>query len=142
MFNSLVRFPASSSAAFDWQREIFDAFRDFGLEVIGTDRFPLYNCRYDKDKNLILELAVAGYSKDRLTIELVDGDTLVIKGEGRTDISADSYTIQNISNKNFTKNFRLTREVEVKNVALEDGILIITLGVKGEKDNRQIFKPI
>lgn len=142
MFNSLVTFPASSSQWGTLQQEIFDAFRDFGFEIIGGDqKFPIYNCRYNEAKELILDLAVAGYSKERLSVELVDRDTLVVKGEGDTNISSDFFTIRNISNKSFTKSFRLSREVDIKSVTLENGILSVTMSVLGEKDNRKVFKP-
>jgi len=141
MLHSLVRFPSSSSVWGSFQQEIFDAFRDFGFEVVGTDKFPLYNSRYDKDKNLILELAVAGYSKDRLSVELVDHDTLVIKGEGDPAVTEDFYSIRNISNKTFTKSFRLNREVDITAVELKDGILSVTMVVLGERQARKVFKP-
>lgn len=139
--HSLIRFPASSTLFSDFQRDIASLFRDFNLEVIGTEKFPLYNFRYTEDKDLVIEMAVAGYSKDRLDVELIDNNTLIVKGEGRTDIPADTYTIQQISNRSFKKSFRLNRDVDVKDVSLEDGILTITVAVQGERENRKLFKP-
>lgn len=142
MFNSLVQFPSSSSTWGSLQKEIIDTFRDFGLEVVGSEKFPLYNCRYNEAKDLIIDLAVAGYSKERLSVELVDRSTLIIKGDGDKTISSDHYTVRNISNKSFIQNFRLTREVEVKSVMYNDGILSITMTVLGQRENRKVFKPV
>lgn len=141
MFNNLTIFPASSTLFYDLQKEIRDMFRDFGLEVTGSDKFPLYNCHYTKDKDLVLEIAVAGYAKDQLTIEQ-DADSLIIKGVAKfvDDKPMCLYTVQQIANKDFTKIFRLTHDIEVKSVTLENGILRLLIAVKGAKDARKTIQ--
>lgn len=143
MFTSLVHFPASSTQWGYLQKEIFDAFQDFGFEIIGSDqKFPIHNCRYNENKDFIIDLAVAGYTKDRVTVELIDRNFLVIEGEKDNHISSDFFTIRNISNRHFLKKFSLSREVEIKAVTLENGILSVTMHVLEEKgNNRKVFKP-
>lgn len=141
MYNSLVSFPASSGQWARLQREIFDTFKDFSLEMIGKDNFPIYDCRYNENKDFIIDLALAGYEKNQISVELVDQSSLIVKGEGNTSVSSDFYCVRNISNKSFQKNFRLSHEVEIKSVTYSNGILSITMSILGQKEKRKIFKP-
>lgn len=139
MFNNLTTFNASSTMFYDLQQEIRDIFRGFGFEVTGSEKFPLYNCSYNKEKDLILELAVAGYAKEQLEIEQ-NADSLIIKGTPRghdPDKPLCLYTVQQIADKPFTKIFQLTHDVEVKNVSLVNGILRLQIAIKGAKDARK-----
>lgn len=139
MFNNLTTFNASSTMFYDLQQEIRDIFRGLGFEVTGSEKFPLYNCSYNKEKDLILELAVAGYAKEQLEIEQ-NADSLIIKGKPRAydeDKPTCLYTVQQIADKPFTKIFQLTHDIEVKSVSLVNGILRLQIAIKGAKDARK-----
>ncbi len=78
-------------------------------------------------EDIVLEMAVAGYSKENLNVSL-DGKTLTVTGTKKV-VEEDSnikYIRKGISSKNFTRAFIIT-DREVSSVELTDGMLRITL---------------
>jgi molecular chaperone IbpA len=89
--------------------------------------YPPYNIiRVDEDAYQI-ELAVAGFSMNELSITL-DKNELIIEGipnEHEDDIAL--FLHKGIANRNFIRTFKIAEHVEVKDASLELGILKITL---------------
>lgn len=118
-------------------------FKDFEKFFIGFDPFmkkvtkfvddsvklatnyPPYNIRKTDDNTYVLELAVAGFSKQDLEIEL-DDDTLIIKGNSASDDETET-VYQGIANRAFTRSFKLADNVEIKNAGLVNGMLRVVL---------------
>ena len=87
--------------------------------------YPPYNL-YTTDKNsYILELALAGFSKADITIELKNNQ-LVITGE-KTSEKDLVYIYRGISSKKFTRAFMLDKHIEVTDATFTNGILSIEL---------------
>lgn len=87
--------------------------------------FPPYNVRkLEDDDNFMIELAVAGYNKESITIEEHEG-TLTIKGE-RPDVD-NEYVHKGIAGRNFTRTFALGEYVNVTGAELKDGMLYVIL---------------
>lgn len=97
-------------------------------ERFTSQTYPPHNIIRKGDENTLIELAVAGFAKDDLTISLKDGD-LVIKGH-QPDLTPEedvSFLHRGLARRNFEKAFRLNETVEVNGVDLKDGILRIYL---------------
>lgn len=96
-----------------------------------TNKYPLHNVSQNKDNPYIsyVELAVAGFSEDELTVELKPEDsTLTVSGKPKKEEQPDrTWITKNISSKSFEKIFKLAEHVEVNEVTLSNGILCITL---------------
>ena len=74
-----------------------------------------------------ITLAVAGFKKTDIDIEVEDG-TLKIAGTSNVlDDDNREYLHKGIAERNFTRTFKLAEYVEVKSAKLEDGILRVTL---------------
>ena len=74
-----------------------------------------------------ITLAVAGFKKSDIDIEVEDG-TLKIAGTSNVlDADDREYLHKGIAERNFTRTFKLAEYVEVKSAKLEDGILRVTL---------------
>ena len=74
-----------------------------------------------------ITLAVAGFKKSDIEIEVEDG-TLKIAGTSNVlDDDDREYLHKGIAERNFTRTFKLAEYVEVKSAKLEDGILRVTL---------------
>ena len=86
--------------------------------------FPPYNVRKLDEDNFVIDLAVAGYSKDTLSIEEQDG-TLTIKGEKPDD--TDTYLHKGIAGRKFTRTFALGEYMHVDNADFNDGMLYIII---------------
>lgn len=80
----------------------------------------------EKNGNLYkLTLAVAGYSKENITIELKD-NILTIVGDRYGD-DTKNYIVTGIAARKFRKSFSLSDAMEVTDAALKDGLLTVTL---------------
>jgi len=88
-----------------------------------TGGYPPYNIYKDKD-TYVLELAVAGFGKDDITITVKE---LQLTVEGRLEASEEVAIHKGIATRDFKQDFVLAEYVVVKGAELKDGLLRITL---------------
>lgn len=106
--------------------------------------WPPYNIVKTDENNYTIELAVAGFGKHNLDIELAN-NTLVVKG-GYTVDEIDpvdnpaQYIWKGIADRVFTRKFTLADSVEVKNAEYINGMLKIFLEniVPEEKKSKKV----
>ena len=128
-------------------------WRDFSPFTIGFDNvfsqlervrstpqtnYPPYNIRNgNEEDSYLIELAVAGFGKDDLSV-MVKENNLTIEGDISHKDSA--FVHQGISQRKFSRNFVLAEDVLVKGSDLSNGILSIFLErvVPEEKKARTI----
>ena len=92
------------------------------------DSYPPHNVvKYD-DMKYDIELAVAGFSKDDIDIELKD-HVLSIKGDRADNRDQEQYVHKGISDRKFFKSFRLSEYAEVSGADMKDGILTVSIEV-------------
>lgn len=91
-----------------------------------TNEYPPYDIIKEGESNYKIELAVAGFKKDELSIQLKD-NTLTIKGESNSKNSNGDYLHKNIARRSFHKRFSLAENIEVEGARMEDGVLIVSL---------------
>ena len=91
-----------------------------------TNEYPPYDIIKEGESNYKIELAVAGFKKDELSIQLKD-NTLTIKGESNSKNSNGDYLHKNIARRSFIKRFSLADNVEVEDATFEDGVLAVSL---------------
>ena len=87
--------------------------------------FPHYNIVQHDDYKYTIEMALAGYSKSDIDVELADG-VLTIKSM-KTVEESDNKVYRGIASRNFTRKFTLADDIIVKDGALKDGMLSIEL---------------
>ena len=107
-------------------------------EMADNKLYPPHNVVKHNDVNFSIELALAGYSKDCLTIEVKDG-ILVVTGDGRKTEDGEverEYLHRGISAKKFTRTFRLSEHVVVDGADFIDGLLVIDLRVEVPEEKR------
>jgi len=114
---------AKSTVGFD---SIFRRLNELadGLPKIPT--YPPYNIRKVEDNKYVIEMAVAGFGKQDLELELQEG-VLTIKGSTSTDTDGEEFVFKGIADRAFTRKFTLADTVEVKNADLINGMLKIWL---------------
>jgi len=91
--------------------------------------FPPHNIVKVDDYHYVVELAVAGYSKDEIDITVDDGH-LIVKGnkdEKNADLADITYLHKGIGLRAFTKTLKIADTVEVHGAEYKDGILRIGL---------------
>ncbi len=113
--------------------------RDFLSHSIGLDslfdrlihfkevkpNFPPYNIIRDGSKTFI-ELALAGYSKDDVTVVVEDG-VLCIEATGYSERKGESEVHRGIASRRFSRSFSLGEHVEVNSAELKNGMLTVEL---------------
>ena len=88
------------------------------------DNYPPHNILKTGDTDYLIELAVAGFTRDELTIEVKDR-TLTVIGEHVS--RGREFIHRGISTKKFKRTFRLSEHVHVNGADLKDGILSVEL---------------
>lgn len=108
-------------------------FRDFSSSFSTT--YPPHNIISQGDNELSIEIAVAGFKKNEITIEEKKGILTVI-GEKQHGLEPESYRYRGIAGRSFTKQFRVAEFYEIDGAELEDGILTIRF-VKNEPEEEK-----
>jgi len=112
------------SVGFD---RVFDRLVDYDTNYT-TGGFPPYNIRKTDDFKHVIEIALAGFSKDEIDVVLTDG-VLEIKSSElpTTDKPKDDLIHKGIAKRAFTRKFTLADDIEIKDAKLENGLLLINL---------------
>jgi molecular chaperone IbpA len=97
------------------------------------DNYPPHNVVKVDDENFIIELAVAGFSEEEISVEVKDG-ILSVKGETAKDDR--EYAHKGISSRKFEKNFRLSEFVVIDGADLVNGILVVHARVEVPEEKR------
>lgn len=129
-------------------------FKDFDRFFVGFDKvaekmaqvadqtaklasnYPPYNIKKIDENRYTIELAVAGFGKQDIELELID-DKLVIKGnvssgqEAEQDSNGEwlvpQVLYQGLAMRPFTRQFNLADNIEIRGAKLINGILQIAL---------------
>jgi len=107
----------------------FDRMFDrlFDDSFVATTNYPPYNIVKVDDSNYVIEVAIAGFSKDEIEIETKE-NILTIKSQSRPEGDDDKqYLHKGISNRAFTRAFTLSDDVVVKGATFENGLLNVEL---------------
>ena len=112
---------------------VFDHFeRMFNDDFfnVPTVNYPPYNIVKTGVNTYNVEVALAGFSRDDVSVEFAEG-ILTIKSKDRTvseKQDADGDIIhKGISKRYFSKSFTVSDDVEIKGAELKDGLLTVSL---------------
>lgn len=103
------------------------------VDVVGF--VPPYNIRKTGNDKYVIEMAVAGFGRSDVNIEMRDG-SLFISGESTSD-DKNTMVYQGIANRAFKRQFNLADTVVVKNAELINGMLRVFLE-KIVPENKQV----
>ena len=106
---------------------IFDHFSDM-LETSPTlhSNYPPYDIVKHSDTNYDVQVALAGYSKDDIEIEVKE-NTLSIKSVKKEEDDKVEVLHRGISKRYFERSFTIAEDVKVNSAELKDGLLIVSL---------------
>ena len=121
----------------DFQRAMgfsigFDSLFDrlFDMDTTRDSGYPPYNIRKVNELQYVIELALAGFSKDDIEVEVTEGQLAIRskKLEEKTEVNSDdSFVHKGIAKRSFMRQFTLSDDIIVKGADLKDGMLIIDL---------------
>ena len=86
--------------------------------------YPAYNIAKDDDEHYRIELALAGFSSDEITIQTEKG---ILTIEANKVEERGNYIHQGIAKRGFSKMFRLAEYMKVDDAQFVDGILTVFL---------------
>ena len=87
--------------------------------------YPPYNIKKTGENTYVIEIAVAGFTKAEIEIEIDEGK-LVVRGNTAEDTSTD-YLFKGIANRAFTRSFAIDDQIEVKDAEIFNGMLKVFL---------------
>ena len=124
MTNEYFGIPTGLARQFIGFEQMIDKIREASETLPKIPAYPPYNIKKIDDEHFVIEMAVAGFGKTDLDIELKEG-TLTVSGSH--DADEKDYIYQGIANRAFTRKFTLADTVVVKNAELVNGLLKIAL---------------
>ena len=104
---------------------IFDNLSRYTSDNMQSTGFPPYNIRKEGDYNYVIELALAGFGKDDIEVEVADG-TLSVRSV-KENSEDDSTVYRGISYRRFERKFTMADDIVVNGAKLENGMLTVEL---------------
>lgn len=123
--NQLARFDTSAlnRALIGFDRLFDDMEKRYANSV---PNYPPYNVVKHDEDHFEIEIAVAGFEKEDVTIE-VDQNLLTIKGNRQKDEDTTKYLHRGLAARDFERTFTLADYMEVGDAELTNGILRVKL---------------
>ena len=112
------------SVGFDRQ---FNRLNDYVKHQQQSTGFPPYNIQKVEDFKYTIEMALAGFSKEDIEIEVADGVLTVRSVKENDDVDDEWPLHRGISFRKFNRKFTLSDDVVVNDAKLENGLLVIEL---------------
>lgn len=110
-----------STVGFDRLFQLLDG----GIEGEAST-YPPYNIERTADNKYRITMAVAGFTKDEIDIQVKE-QSLTVKGEKKADDKERQYLHRGIATRAFERRFQLADHVEVTGADLQDGLLHLDL---------------
>jgi molecular chaperone IbpA len=104
---------------------IFDHLSRYVDNNVTSTGFPPYNIRKEGDYNYTIEMALAGFGKKDIEVEITEGTLSVRSVKENTE--DDSTIYRGISYRKFDRKFTVADDVVVNGASLENGMLTIDL---------------
>ena len=125
-------FPRSAFIGFD---RLLDEMNDAVKHA--NDHYPPHNIIKESDTEYTIEIAVAGFNKDNISIEQKERSLIIT---GKYESKGREVIHRGISTRNFKRSFRLSEYVQVTGASFQDGILAVSLKLEipEEKQPRKI----
>ena len=104
---------------------VFDTLNRYVDNNVQSTGFPPYNIRKEGDYNYVIEMALAGFGKKDIEVEVADG-TLSIRSV-KENTEDDSTVYRGISYRKFERKFTMADDIVVNGAKLENGMLSLEL---------------
>ena len=105
---------------------IFENFNDMFESSGFQNTFPPYDIIKNSDTKYDIQIAIAGYSKEDIIIEVND-NTLSIKSVKNLEDDKVEILHRGIAKRYFERHFTIADDVKVKGAELKNGLLNISL---------------
>ena len=104
---------------------VFEQLQQYAANNMQSTGFPPYNIHKGGDYTYTIEMALAGFGKEDITVELTE-NALSVRSDKKDE--SDEYTYhRGISYRKFDRKFTLADDIVVNSASLENGMLTIEL---------------
>ena len=125
IFNQLRPVTVGFDNVFDHFERMFD---DDFRAISNMPAFPHYNIVKNDKNKYDIEIALAGYNKKDIEVNLEDGVlSIKSKKEEKEDTKDGKVIHKGIAKRYFSKAFTIADDVEVKGAELKDGLLKVSM---------------
>jgi len=104
---------------------VFDNLSRYVDNNVSSTGFPPYNIRKEGDYHYVIEMALAGFGKEDIQVEIVE-NTLSVRSIKENSEDEDTQ-YRGISFRRFERKFTLADDLVVNNANLENGMLYIDI---------------
>ena len=104
---------------------VFDTLNRYVDNNVNSTGFPPYNIRKEGEYNYVIEMALAGFGKKDIEVEVADGTLSVRSVKENSD--DDSAVYRGISYRKFERKFTLADDLVVNDAKLDNGMLNIDI---------------
>ena len=105
---------------------VFDTLNRYVDNNVNSTGFPPYNIQKVGDFKYQIDMALAGFSKDDIEVEVADG-TLSVRSDKKEEPEDEFTYHRGISYRKFERKFTLAEDLIVNGATLENGMLTIDL---------------
>ena len=105
---------------------IFDQLQLYAKNNLQSQGFPPYNIQKGGDTTYTIEMALAGFGKEDITVELTE-NTLSVRSDKKEEAEDEHTYHRGISYRKFDRKFTLADDIVVNSAELENGMLTIKL---------------
>lgn len=126
--NQLVRFDTSAlNRALLGFDDLFNNFEQRFANQI-SNSYPPYNIVKHDENSYEIQIAVTGFDKDEVTVE-IDQNNLIVKGQRDKEDGDESinYIHRGLATRQFTRSWTLAEHMEVEEGTIKNGVLTISL---------------
>ena len=111
------------------------------ISKLSSDTYPPYNIEQTSDNTIRITVAVAGFEKHDLDINL-EGNQLQIRGNKQEDDSEKVFIHRGIATRQFIRNFILAEGIKVEGASMENGLLYVDLSqpIINDKSKKIVIK--
>ena len=99
---------------------------DSAASTVEAAAYPPYNIEKTREDSYRLTMAVAGFSRDDLTLTVQD-NTLIIAGRVSGQAAKPEFLYHGIAGRAFERRFVLADHIEVEGADLQNGLLHVAL---------------
>ena len=104
---------------------VFDRLVDYTNNNLNSTGFPPYNIKKVGDYGYEIELALAGFGKDDIEVEVANGVLTIRSVKNNSDESEVLH--RGISYRKFNRKYTLADDIIVTGAKLENGLLLVQL---------------
>ena len=105
--------------------DVFHRLHSYGMGT-ANNAYPPYNLVQESNVKWRIEVALAGWSKDEIEVS-TESNVLLIRSKAAKTKGEEEYMHRGISTRTFARGFNLSDDVEIGDVAFNNGMLTIEL---------------